>query len=105
MVGVFTNAGASSSPTVTLASSATGFGANQPLVDVMSCTAYTTDSTGGLTVTLTNGLPRVLYAASRLSGSKICTGLTGTVPSTASLIAVATSTASACESGMPGSVD
>ena len=77
VVGVFTNVGASSSATVTLASSATGFTANQALVDVMGCAAYTTDGSGSITVTLNNGLPRVLYPTARLTGSGICPDLTG----------------------------
>ncbi|KAK4235791.1 hypothetical protein C8A03DRAFT_46130 [Achaetomium macrosporum] len=84
VVSIFTNVGSSSSATVTLSSSATGFGQNQALVDVVSCTAYNTDSSGSLTVTLANGLPRVLYPASRLSGSGICPGLTGGASSTSS---------------------
>ncbi|SPQ18921.1 669d54c3-0936-45ee-a914-0d85de7e1766 [Thermothielavioides terrestris] len=97
IVGVFTNVGASSSATVTLTSSATGFGANQALIDVMSCTAYTTDSTGALTVTLNDGLPKVLYPTARLSGSGICPGQTSTaLPTSSSTAASATTTASAC---------
>ncbi|KAG7292338.1 hypothetical protein NEMBOFW57_002373 [Staphylotrichum longicolle] len=83
IVGVFTNVGASSSVTVTLSSSATGFEANQALVDVMSCSVFTTDSSGGLTVTLSNGLPKVLYPKARLSNSGICPDLTGTAITTA----------------------
>ncbi|KAL2178652.1 glycoside hydrolase family 13 protein [Thermothelomyces heterothallicus CBS 202.75] len=82
VVSIFTNVGASSSASVTLASSATGLEANQGLVDVLSCTVYTTDSNGGLTVTLADGLPRVLYPKTRLAGSDLCqdsdTGVTTT---------------------------
>lgn len=72
VVGVFTNVGASSSATVTLTSSATGFEADQELVEVMSCTAYTTDSSGSLEITLGDGLPGVLFPKSALSESDIC---------------------------------
>ncbi|KAL1841488.1 hypothetical protein VTJ49DRAFT_6979 [Mycothermus thermophilus] len=61
LISVFTNVGSSTSDTATLSSSATGLGANEALVDVMSCTAFTTDTNGGLVVTLANGLPRVLH--------------------------------------------
>jgi alpha-amylase len=94
VVGVFTNVGSSSSATVTLSSSATGFGPNQALVDVISCSAYTTDSSGSLAVTLANGLPVVLYPTSRLSGSDICPGLTGGGASPTSGSATTTTTTS-----------
>ncbi|KAK4154020.1 glycoside hydrolase [Chaetomidium leptoderma] len=84
VVGIFTNVGSSSSATVTLASSATGFEANQALVDVMSCTAYATDPNGGLAVTLANGLPRVLYPTARLASSGICPDLTAPSPTSTS---------------------
>ncbi|KAL2158581.1 hypothetical protein VTH06DRAFT_4348 [Thermothelomyces fergusii] len=86
IVSIFTNMGASSSASVTLPSSATGFDANQQLLDVLSCTLFTTDSSGGLTVTLVDGLPRVLYPTSRLAGSSLCpdsdTGATATASPT-----------------------
>jgi len=83
VVGVYTNAGSSSSSvTVTLSSSATGFEANQRLVDVMSCSTLTADSSGGISVTLNGGLPRILYPLARLSGSAICPDLTGNNPTT-----------------------
>jgi alpha-amylase len=76
VVGVFTNVGASSSAEVALPSSATGFEANQALVDVMGCTEHTTDSGGGLSVTLADGLPAVLYPKARLADSDVCGDLT-----------------------------
>ncbi|KAK3301181.1 glycoside hydrolase superfamily [Chaetomium fimeti] len=76
VVGVFTNVGASASAEVTLPSSATGFEADQALVDVMGCTTYTTDSGGGLAITLADGLPVVLYPKARLSDSGVCDELT-----------------------------
>lgn len=72
VVSVFTNVGESSSASVTLPSSGTDFDADQALVDVLSCTTFTTGSDGALTVTLDNGLPRVLYPASRLADSDLC---------------------------------
>ncbi|KAL2199758.1 glycoside hydrolase family 13 protein [Corynascus similis CBS 632.67] len=83
VVGIFTNVGASSSASVTLASSATGFEANQVLIDLMSCTTHTVDSEGGLTVELANGLPSVLYPESGLSGSGICQDQNDTATTTA----------------------
>ncbi|KAM7214680.1 Glycoside hydrolase superfamily [Rhypophila decipiens] len=83
IIGVFTNAGASYSYlALTLSSSATGFTANQQLVDVMSCTALTTDSNGSVVVNLTGGIPRVIYPLARLSGSGICPSLGETMSTT-----------------------
>ncbi|RDW88123.1 hypothetical protein BP6252_00155 [Coleophoma cylindrospora] len=82
-IGVFTNLGASgSSYTLTLTPSETGFTASQALVEVMSCTAYTTDSSGNLVVAMAGGLPRVFYPLAQLTGSGICgiTGKTVSVP-------------------------
>lgn len=91
VVGVFTNAGSSSSVSVTLASSATGFEANQALVDVMSCGSYTTDAGGGITLTLTDGLPRVLYPRARLSDGGICSEPSGTATQSSGPTATPTS--------------
>jgi alpha-amylase len=72
IIGIFTNGGSSSSMSVTLSSSQTGFTANQALVDIMSCTTVSTDASGSISLTLSGGLPKVLYPAARLSGSGIC---------------------------------
>ncbi|KAK0618605.1 glycoside hydrolase superfamily [Bombardia bombarda] len=90
VVGVFTNVGSSSSATVTLSSSSTGFTPSQPLIDIVSCTAFTTDSSGNIAITLTGGLPRVLYPTARLYGSSICPSLVGTA--TLTLTSTSTST-------------
>ncbi|KAH8820547.1 glycoside hydrolase family 13 protein [Xylogone sp. PMI_703] len=75
IIGVFTNLGANgASYTLTLSSSETGFTANQALVEVMSCTSYTTDGNGNLNVAMASGLPRVFYPQAQLSGSGICSG-------------------------------
>lgn len=77
IVSVFSNMGASGSTyTLTLTSAETGFTANEALIEVMSCTAYTTDSSGNLAVSMASGLPRVFYATARLTGSGICSSLT-----------------------------
>lgn len=77
VIGIFSNVGSSGSASVALTGSQTGFEANQAVIDVMSCTAATTDSSGSLSVTLSGGIPRVYYPTARLSGSGICTSLTG----------------------------
>ncbi|WPJ58090.1 hypothetical protein SMAC4_08465 [Sordaria macrospora] len=83
VVGVFTNVGASSSTTVTLSSSASGFSANERITDIVSCDSFTTNSAGSITATLSGGLPRILYPTVVLSGSAICSSLS-TPTSTAS---------------------
>ncbi|KAK7744988.1 hypothetical protein SLS53_003222 [Cytospora paraplurivora] len=78
VVGVYSNVGSSGSTTVTLTAANTGFTAGEALTDVLSCTSFTADSSGGLSVTITNGLPRVFYPTSALSGSSICASCTAT---------------------------
>lgn len=78
IIGVFSNLGASgSSYTLTLTSAETGFTASQALIEVLSCTAYTTDSSGNLAVAMASGLPRVFYPTAQLTGSGICSSITG----------------------------
>ncbi len=78
VIGVFTNLGASgSSYTLTLSASATGFTANQALIEIGGCTAYTTDSSGNLAVAMASGLPRIFYPRAQLTGSGVCSALTG----------------------------
>lgn len=78
IVSIFSNQGASGSTyTLTLTSTETGFTANEALIEVMSCTAYTADSSGNLAVSMASGLPRVFYATARLTGSGICSSITG----------------------------
>jgi len=78
MISVFSNQGTSgSSYTLTLPTAETGFTASQALIEVMSCTAYTTDSSGNLAVAMASGLPKVFYPLDQLTGSAVCTSLTG----------------------------
>jgi len=78
IISVFTNRGASgSSYTLTLSSTQTGFTAGEALIEVMGCTAYNTDSSGNLAVAMASGLPRIFYPKSLLTGSGICSSLTG----------------------------
>ncbi|TVY22327.1 Alpha-amylase A type-3 [Lachnellula hyalina] len=92
MISAFTNTGASGSSSFTLSSTETGFNSSQALIEVMSCTAVTTDSSGNLAVTLTSGLPGVYFPKSLLTGSGICSSITGSKSST-SASASATTTA------------
>lgn len=80
IVGVFSNRGANgNSYTLTLPSADTGFTNNEQVIEVLSCTAYSTDSNGNLAVAMSSGLPRVFYSRTNLSGSGICPSLTGTI--------------------------
>ena len=72
VLGIFTNSGSSSSPSITLSGLDTGFGPNQAVTDVMSCSSLIADSDGGMTVTLAGGISRVLYPTHALLGSGIC---------------------------------
>ena len=77
IVGVFSNLGVSGGTyTLNLPASDHGFIAGQSLVEILSCTAYTTDSSGNLALTMSGGLPRILYPVAQLSGSGICTTTT-----------------------------
>ncbi|KAI1873020.1 uncharacterized protein JN550_003273 [Neoarthrinium moseri] len=74
VVGVFTNIGGSSSSSVSLS----GFTASQALVDAISCTSYTADSSGRLTLAV-GPAPVVLLPSSY----GLCTGSGGTTTATA----------------------
>jgi alpha-amylase len=78
IIGVFTNLGVSGpSYTLALSSNETGFTESQSLVEVMSCTSYITDSSGNLAVAMAGGLPRIFYPTAQLTGSGICSEITG----------------------------
>ncbi|KAK0633563.1 glycoside hydrolase family 13 protein [Immersiella caudata] len=79
IISVYTNLGSSSTTSLALSSSATGFTPGQVVMDVVSCTPFTANPDGSLTVALVQGVPRVLYPAAHLTGSGICPDLeTGT---------------------------
>lgn len=77
VVGVFTNVGASGSHTLSLNTTTTGFTASEQVVDLLTCTTATTDSSGTLAVSLSSGLPQVWYPSSALSSSGFCSSTTG----------------------------
>ncbi|KAF3768930.1 glycoside hydrolase family 13 /Carbohydrate-binding module family 20 [Cryphonectria parasitica EP155] len=72
IVGVYSNVGSSGSTTITLEAANTGFTAGQALIDVMSCTAFTADSSGDLSVSISEGVPRIFYPTAALSGCSLC---------------------------------
>jgi alpha-amylase len=78
IIAVFSNMGSGGSNyTLTLSSSVTGFTANDPVVEVMSCTPYTTDSSGNLAVPMASGLPQIFYPSTQLTSSGICSSVVG----------------------------
>jgi len=73
IVTVLSNRGASgSSYTLTLTNSETRYTAVENVVEVLSCTTVTVDSSGNLAVPMASGLPRVFYPATQMSGSGMC---------------------------------
>lgn len=77
LVSLLTNAGSSASnSSVSISSSSSGWSASTSVVDAISCETLTTDSSGNLAVTLTQGLPRVFIATSQ-KGS-VCANSTST---------------------------
>jgi alpha-amylase len=78
VIGIFTNKGSSGSSSFTLSSSASGFTAGQSVTDILSCTSYTTDSSGNVAISINAGTPRVLYPTAKLTGSGLCSGSSST---------------------------
>jgi alpha-amylase len=77
LIGVYSNVGNGNSYSVTLDHDKTGFRPSQSLLEVLSCNVSDTDSNGNLRVESNSGEPKVFYPLERLSGSGICTALTG----------------------------
>ncbi|KAH7413339.1 alpha-amylase [Cadophora sp. MPI-SDFR-AT-0126] len=78
IIGVFSNLGAGGGAyTLALGSSATGFTAGMQVVEIVGCTVYTVDGSGNLQVGMQGGLPRVFYPLAQLSGSGVCSAVTG----------------------------
>lgn len=91
MLALLSNQGSSSSPQWTVNSA--GYQANEDLVDVVSCTKVTADSSGGVSTTASGGAPIVLVPASSLNKTgSVCASLaTGTGSSNQSSGAVSVS--------------
>jgi len=78
VVAVYTNAGSSGATySLSFPSSNTGFSNSQSVIELLTCTTYTTNSTGYLNFAMTNGLPMVFYPASAQTGSGICSTTSG----------------------------
>ncbi|EME39333.1 glycoside hydrolase family 13 protein [Dothistroma septosporum NZE10] len=73
LLSVFSDLGAiGASTTITIGSGSTGFAANTEFTDLLSCTVFTTDSTGDLVIIISSGLPRALFRTSALAGNDLC---------------------------------
>lgn len=71
IITVLSNKGASgSSYTLTLGN--TGFTSGMQVVEVITCSTVTADGSGNIAVSMAQGLPRVFYPKSGLTGSGIC---------------------------------
>lgn len=71
MVSVLTNHGASAPPRVYyLSPASTTYGANMPVIDVLTGQIFATDPAGGLAVTIISGEPRVFLPLPVFEGRK-----------------------------------
>ena len=71
IITVLSNLGASGS-SYTLSLSNTGWSSGTSVVEILSCTVVTVDSSGNLPVPMASGLPRVYYPLAQLISSGIC---------------------------------
>jgi alpha-amylase len=56
----------------TLSLSDTGFGAGEKLMEVITCTTVTVDSSGKVPVAMAKGQPRILYPYALIQGASLC---------------------------------
>ena len=85
LISLLTNQGSSSSTGSQLAvpASSSNWTAKTGIVDILTCTAYTTDSSGNLQITMQqDGTPRVLIASAQ-KGS-LCSNVSPSAPTTSS---------------------
>lgn len=72
VISVFNNRGSSGSGSASLKSSDTAFTSGQSITELLTCKTSTTDSSGNLAITISNGLPLMFYPTASLSGSGLC---------------------------------
>jgi alpha-amylase len=74
LVSILTNRGSSgATDTYTIPQNKSGWGNNIAVLDVISCTQYETGSDGALSMSIENGMPRVLIEASKKGGACVAT--------------------------------
>ncbi|ORY35516.1 putative alpha-amylase precursor [Naematelia encephala] len=104
LISLLTNVGSSgSASSVSISSSTSSWSANQVIVDAVTCTTLTTDSSGNLAVAFDSGKPRVLIADSQ-KGS-LCANGTSTSTSSATTSASTSTSTSTSKSAGERSVD
>jgi alpha-amylase len=73
LVSVLTNVGAgAANHTFKIDTAASGLAANTQVLDVVSCESFTTDGSGNLDITLSDGMPRVMMA--QADAGNVCDG-------------------------------
>jgi len=73
LVSVLTNVGAgAANHTFNIDSAASGLAANTQVLDVVQCESFTTDGSGNLDITLSDGMPRVMMA--QADAGNVCDG-------------------------------
>ncbi|KKF95976.1 Alpha-amylase 2 [Ceratocystis platani] len=87
-VSVFTSGGSSSSNSVTLSGSNTGYTANQALVELFSCTELTASSDASITTVLSSGLPKMFYPKTTATSNTCATPTTVAVSFTETVTTV-----------------
>lgn len=101
VITVLTNSGADFPDwNLDLSVGSLGYGSGTSLTEVLSCKTYTVDTSGSLTLPITQGLPMVLYSTDGLSNSSLC-GASGKKFAEAKYQVVTATTTTATISGVP----
>jgi len=73
LVSVLTNVGSgAANHTFKIDAAASGMAANTQILDVVQCESFTTDGSGNLDITLSDGMPRVMMA--QADAGNVCDG-------------------------------
>lgn len=73
IIGVYSNLGENGAYyNLSLKSAVTGFGNEEKIMEILTCTLLTTSSDGEIIVPMGEGQPKILFPFARLSGSSIC---------------------------------
>lgn len=73
LVSVLTNVGAgAANHTFKIEAAASGMAANTQVLDIVQCESFTTDGSGNLDITLSDGMPRVMMA--QADAGNVCDG-------------------------------
>jgi alpha-amylase len=73
LVSVLTNVGSgAANHTFKIDAAASGLAANTQVLDIVQCESFTTDGSGNLDITLSDGMPRVMMA--QADAGNVCDG-------------------------------